>query len=316
MNRSKLFGVVTLGGAILLANGCAGPGPEDGAPRIASSAVEAGGGLGGRARCAVLDPDPATQAAVESRLAQVQSQRLLAGRGHGDDRITIPVRFHVVTASDGTGDVSALVPAQLAVLNAAYAHDGIRFRLAGLEVVANDAWFLSEAGSVEEIAMKAALRRGGPNVLNVYTTLGDVYLGWATFPSDYEAFPLYDGVVLYYASLPGTGFNFPVDPSLEPDGVIGYDEGDTATHEVGHWLGLYHTFEGGCSNPGDHVSDTPAEAEPQFFCVERDSCTGRRFQGSDPIHNFMDYVDDACMYQFTRGQERRMRDQWDAFRDD
>ena len=316
MVRSKLVGALALCGAVFLANGCAGPEPEEATPRVASSALQGGGSAGDRARCAVLDPSEAEQDAIETQLLANQAQRLLSGRGGGRDRITIPVRFHVVTASDGFGDVSALVPAQLDVLNAAYSHTRVRFRLVDLEVIANDAWFLSAAGSVEEVEMKAALRRGGAETLNVYTTLGDVYLGWATFPSDYHKFPSYDGVVLYWATLPGTGFNFPYDPTIEPDGVISYDQGDTGTHEVGHWLGLYHTFEGGCSNKNDRVSDTPAEAEPQFFCVERDSCTGRRFPGRDPIHNFMDYVDDACMFEFTGGQESRMRDQWDAFRDD
>jgi hypothetical protein len=73
---------------------------------------------------------------------------------------------------------------------------------------------------------------------------------------------------------------------------------------------------GGCSKKGDHIDDTPAEAEPQFFCADRDSCTGKKFPGTDPIHNFMDYVDDDCMDQFTSDQEDRMRDQWETYRSD
>ena len=72
--------------------------------------------------------------------------------------------------------------------------------------------------------------------------------------------------------------------------------------------------EGACNKNGDRIDDTPAEFEPQFFCVERDSCTGKKFPGSDPIHNFMDYVDDACMDQFTGDQHERMRKQWDIYR--
>jgi hypothetical protein len=99
--------------------------------------------------------------------------------------------------------------------------------------------------------------------------------------------------------------------------VLTYDEGDTGTHEVGHWLGLEHTFGpgNGCTTPGDKIKDTPTEKEPQFFCVQRDSCVGAPFPGDDPITNFMDYVDDVCMDNFTAEQTKRMRKHWHAFRD-
>ena len=160
-----------------------------------------------------------------------------------------------------------------------------------------------------------AARRGDAHALNIYTGINDgSLLGWATFPKSYKKDPLYDGVVLAFDSLPGGGLEFPFDPTQEPDGLIAYDRGDTATHEVGHWFGLFHTFEGGCAKNGDRIDDTPAEAEPQFFCVARDSCTGKKFPGFDPINNFMDYVDDDCMFEFTTDQEERMRDQWETYR--
>ena len=262
---------------------------------------------GSQARCAVQDPSEAVRAAADLLADQK------GGIGLKDDSVvTINVHWHVVTTSAGSGNVSALIPAQMQVLNAAFAPSRFAFNLASTQVVANDAWYFAELGSADEVAMKAALRKGGARDLNIYTTAGDVYLGWATFPSDYKRNLSYDGVVLWWAALPGTGLAG-TSPE-EPDGVLTYDQGDTGTHEVGHWLGLYHTFAGGCSKPGDFVKDTPAEAEPQFFCAPRDSCTGPAFPGVDPITNFMDYVDDVCMDHFTGEQTKRMRKLWHAFR--
>ena len=229
--------------------------------------------------------------------------------------VTIPVYWHVVTTSAGGGNVAALVPEQMRVLRDAYAGSKFVFDLKNVQVVANNAWFFAAAGSPDEVAMKNALRQGGPDSLNIYTTNGDVYLGWATLPFYYKFGASYDGVVLWWAALPGTGLAGP-HPD-EPDGVLTYDEGDTGTHEVGHWLGLEHTFGpgNGCTTPGDKIKDTPTEAEPQFFCVQRDSCVGSPFPGDDPITNFMDYVDDVCMDNFTADQTKRMRKHWHAFRD-
>ena len=264
----------------------------------------------GLMRCATVEPGIADQDAAE-----VEAARLTLLR-QGRNRHRIPVHFHIITHSSGAGDVTDLVPAQMDVLDAAYARAGFRFRLASIEVVQNDVWYEANIGTPEERQMKRALRRGDAGTLNIYTGINDgSLLGWATFPSSYHEQPKLDGVVALDISLPGGGLEIPIDPADEPDGIINYSGGDTMTHEVGHWLGLFHTFEGGCTRKNDRIDDTPAEAEPQFFCVDRDSCTGRRFPGTDPIHNFMDYVDDDCMDQFTSDQEDRMQRQYRAFRE-
>jgi hypothetical protein len=119
--------------------------------------------------------------------------------------------------------------------------------------------------------MKRSLHKGGANTLNVYTvgfTSHPGLLGYATFPWAYFGDRTNDGVVLYFKTLPGGGL-----PT--------YSLGRTLTHEAGHWLGLFHTFENGCSAPGDGVADTPAEATPAYGCpVRRDTCAGG---GQDPI---------------------------------
>jgi hypothetical protein len=252
----------------------------------------------------------------ETPVDQIALIEQAASRGLPDKGgvVTVPVYWHIITTTTGGGNVSDLVPAQMQVLNEAYTGSKFAFEIASVEVIANNAWFQAAAESPDEVAMKNALRRGGPDSLNIYTTNGDIYLGWATLPFYYKFQPGYDGVVLWWAALPGTGLEGASED--EPDGVLTYDQGDTGTHEVGHWLGLDHTFAaGGCKGAGDKIKDTPTEAEPQFFCLVRDSCVGPSNRGDDPITNFMDYVDDVCMDNFTPDQTKRMRKQWHAFRD-
>jgi hypothetical protein len=212
--------------------------------------------------------------------------------------VTVPVYFHVI--NNGSGIANGNIPnsqitAQIAVLNAAYAATPFRFNLVAVTRTTNVAWYTMSPGSTAEAQAKAALRVGGAGTLNVYSANpGGGLLGWATFPQDYARSPANDGVVILFASVPGG--------SAEP-----YDEGDTGTHEVGHWLGLYHTFQGGCSVKGDLVDDTPAERSAAFGCpAGRDTCTSKKALGADPITNFMDYTDDYCMFEFSNLQSSRM----------
>jgi hypothetical protein len=265
-----------------------------------------------RPDASVAEPNAVT-AAEAAAMATIPSARAVLPAGS----VTIDTVFHVITDTALTADeqqrYKKLIAAQVRVLNNAYAGRGaasaspdtpFRFSYEPKETTwtVNAAWSTMAPDTAEEAAAKEALHQGDQSTLNVYVAnLGGGLLGWATFPMAYYD-PLYlDGVVILDESMPGG--------TASP-----YNGGDTGTHEVGHWLGLLHTFEGGCEAPGDYVSDTPAEAGPAFSCKEdagRDSCPGG---GRDPIHNFMDYTEDFCMNQFTRGQVKRMSYAWSAFR--
>jgi hypothetical protein len=235
-------------------------------------------------------------------------------RIYSNGSITIPVYFHVVSKADGTGNIpDSRLDAQIAAMNEHYAGQdspvyrgaaanmSFRFARAGVTRTVNDTWYAAGPGSTAESQMKNALRVGTADDLNFYTNSGGGYLGWATFPSDYTARPKMDGVVCYWASLPGSNY-------------APYNEGDTGTHEVGHWLGLYHTFQGGCQGSGDGVSDTPAERTNVFGCPTNNIDTCKSLAGLDPYENFMDYTDDPCMYKFSLGQADRADSMWSTYR--
>jgi hypothetical protein len=257
-------------------------------------------------RCGTRQPSLEEVERIEAQLARAKQrvQRLA----------TIPVWVHVINKGSGfaNGDLPEdMIRAQIRVLDSSFsggtggAGSGFDFQLAGVTRTTNKTWFESMATNFEvELEAKRVLKRGGPETLNIYTIDGGPYLGFAYYPNIVTdaTFSILDGVVLDWRSLPGGTFTI-------------YSEGDTAPHEVGHWLALYHTFEGKCSGKNDFVADTPAEFAPAFLCpVGRDTCSGASKPGLDPIFNFMDYTQDSCMYMFTAGQVDRMQAAWATFR--
>lgn len=250
-----------------------------------------------------------TRLVSEEEAVAIEQQIASGGRYRGS--IVVPVWVHVINKGSGieNGDVpDRVIREQIDVLNETFggarggAVTGFGFDLVAITHTTNADWFNMTILSKAERDAKSALRQGGPETLNIYTTSGGGYLGWATFPSSYKSQPDQDGIVIHYGSLPG-GF------------IDRFDLGFTATHEAGHWLALYHTFQNGCTPNNDYVADTPAEKYPARFCpIGIDTCLGARYPGLDPVENYMDYSDDACYTEFTADQSTRMQSAWITYR--
>ncbi|WP_155884573.1 zinc metalloprotease [Actinomadura flavalba] len=244
---------------------------------------------------------PLQAAGVERELDGL-TRRLPPGQRR-TGKLSVPVYVHVL--HDGRGGPSdAAVKRQIAALNAAYggrrggADTGVAFRLVKTTRTRNAAWY-RDAERYER-TFKRQLRKGGAGTLNLYTAgMADDLLGWSSFPWQYRSEPVLDGVVIHEGTLPGGR-------------VRNYDLGFSAVHEIGHWLGLYHTFQDGCAGQGDRVADTPPQRDPTHGCPgAKDTCRGG---GADPFHNYMDYSHDRCMSEFTSGQAARLRKVWAAYR--
>lgn len=214
---------------------------------------------------------------------------------------------------------------QLSILQDAYEDSTIHYRLRGVTRHVNDLW----ARNGDDLAMKQALRKGSYRTLNVFFQtdlqaatgqqgrfetrandgLSSSILGFCTLPDpsinatssrdDYVK----DGCNILAKTMPGGSLDL-------------YNRGGTAIHEIGHWNGLLHTFQGeSCSadNPGDYISDTPQQSTPTDGCPShKDSCPDS--PGLDVVHDFMDYSSDVCYEMFTNGQMQRMRNMWSTMR--
>jgi pregnancy-associated plasma protein-A len=312
LNRAGLLAVIGVAATVPTSVLAATPGTGSGPPSSAAQITAAS------CRAPAPRPRPGASGARDrgeltlEQVTEVEQQfsRLLARKGIAASArtatINIPVYVHVLH-SGATGNLpDATINSQIAVLNSTYGGKttggtatGFTFTLKGVTRTNNATWYTRPEEN--ESAIKTKLHQGEKGTLNLYTAgLGDQVLGWSTFPWEYAARPKLDGVVVHAGSLPGGTIN-------------GFNKGYTATHEVGHWLGLYHTFQNGCAQPGDTVDDTPYERDPSDGCPSaRDTCPAAT--GADPVHNFMDYSQDACMSQFSAGQGERMRKIFTTYR--
>lgn len=221
---------------------------------------------------------------------------LLAANTRADVEVksvfTVPLHIHVIQDSQGTNPTSfAIIDATLARLNAGFARVGFTFQIQSIETVVNDAWAQiprSSSSVLDEIS--AALNVGSRDSANIYIHRLDGYCGVASLP---YAEDRYEAIYLDYRCLPGGSV---------PDSY------DTVIHEMGHFMGLFHTFApepNGCRGKGDYISDTPFQRVPHFKCQRYDTCPKK--PGLDPVRNYMDYTGDSCGHRFSRQQMALMR---------
>lgn len=213
---------------------------------------------------------------------------------------SIPTVVHILMEDANTdNEAIGVEQEQIDILNEAMADNNspFFFNLIEIKTWINSGWF--NGGN----DMKSSTRVGDMGTLNVwFNNPGAGLLGFATFPqSNYNPD---DGVVINHQAVNGGS-------------IANYNLGDTLVHEVGHWMGLYHTFADffpSCNEFwGDGIDDTPTERSAASGCpIGRDSCASK--PGLDPIHNYMDYSYDSCMYEFTPDQNTRMESQFLAFR--
>ncbi|MCH8163945.1 MAG: zinc metalloprotease, partial [Proteobacteria bacterium] len=285
-----------------------------------------------------LQMQKAAEPKLEKRMNLVESQVQQWIQNHpnlktsGPAVITVPVVFHVVWKTSSQNISDAQIFSQIDVLNE-------DFRRLNADASNTPSWFTSVAADCEIefcLAQRDPTGNSTTGITRTQTTVTSFSTNdniKQTSQGGKDAWPRDDylniwvgnlsGGLLGYATFPGAAaWRDGVVIDYQTFGTIGtaswpYDEGRTGTHEVGHWFGLYHTFQGGCagtssstcSTNGDRVCDTPPTSSSNTGCpsINQNTCTETPTDQKDMHMNYMDYTNDACMNLFSLGQKSRMQ---------
>ncbi|KJZ74772.1 hypothetical protein HIM_05889 [Hirsutella minnesotensis 3608] len=265
--------------------------------------------------CGTSEPPPSLLAANQQLAASNNLTRRAAAPP--PPRTNIDVYMHIIAASETSPENlnDATIKKQMDVLNDNFKSTAFSFTLRGTDRTFDkklaDLMLAKELETVnvppEILDMKKKLRKGGFSAINIYVTKLDSVGGAATLPNYLSDISkngyILDGINMNAKAFPGGDYK--AGPSL-------MNEGKALTHEVGHWFGLVHTFQGGCGGEGDTIDDTPPQEKPSEGCpVGKRSC-GNKVE--DAVHNFMDYSSDSCRTEFSPGQIARLFQLWDRYR--
>ena len=272
-----------------------------------------------------IQSNPRRQSLLEETEALMEAQMVMDANGTESVLHIIPVVFHVMWYDESDNITVAQLEDALEILNEdmrrmnpdtgllravfkpVAADMEVEFRLAKKDPNGNCTNGVTRTQTNLSLAannnVKSLVGWNNTKYLNIWvvrninlanSTPGTITLGYSAFP--YNGIPLtQDGIVIRHDNL----------------GSIGTSAGTrnrTLTHEVGHYLNLYHTFQGGC-NQGDNCYDTPPVASASNGCNNstQNTCSNDNPDLPDMVENYMDYSDDNCMNTFTQNQKSRAK---------